>query len=617
MSTSSGDGPPQDEVRAVTTAQLTQVADNGIWGTGASVNPDAANLGEALVAALQGNTTQNLLPRDLRRLTDDVLRVATVGFPWIRAQDGTRLAAHTIRHNSAEPRPLVILPAGWTPVGWPLFEYAHLTLALKGYHVLAYTPRGIGLTVNIPGHGYVDGPFTSGGFIDVGGPNDWADGSSVIDYAQEHFAPSRIGFLGESYGSGISQLVAANDDRVDAVVALSTWGNLATSLYHHDTRHLQAVAVLLALTGGPVERKFDEATQQILADFHANQNMDTVVAWGTERAPEAYTDATNDRGVPTFISNTWHEGLFPVNQVLATFNRLTVPKRLNMWIGDHAVPEGPGLTGPLAGPTGPNLAMAEAYAWLDHHLRGEANDVPDWPQVNNQIMFTYETRPGSGTGDDTVVTPARREPRQTWGDVTVSTERWYLANTGAGRRDGSLTEEPAPGWSRGFIAGHLTEATAVDGIVATGKAEWNGNPKTYETEKFDRQHLALWATDPLPAGADPHVARRIRGIPEVRLTVRSSAASTTLVAYLFDIAEDRTARIVTHEPYTLSDLVPGQDTTVTWQLQAAAYDVPVGHRLALVVNSKDKLYSDADVEGSTTTVSSPPGEESHLDLPLG
>ncbi|MFJ7588397.1 hypothetical protein ACIQZO_13630 [Streptomyces sp. NPDC097617] len=127
---------------------------------------------------------------------------------------------------------------------------------------------------------------------------------------------------------------------MDAVVALSTWGNLATSLYDHDTRHLKAVDVLLGLTGGPVERKSDAATQQILADFAANENMDEVVAWGTERAPESRIGGTNRRGVPTFFSNTWHEGLFPVNQVLETFNRLTVPKRLNMWIGDHAVPEG-------------------------------------------------------------------------------------------------------------------------------------------------------------------------------------------------------------------------------------------------------------------------------------
>lgn len=619
MSRSYGDGSSEEPVSAVTAAQLTRLAEHGFWGAGASVSQEAADLGEALVATLQGTAPQSLLTPELQQLTDSVLRCATVGFPWIVAQDGVRLAAHTIKLNTTEPRPLVIVPAGWTPVGWPLFEYAHLTLALRGYHVLAYTPRGIGLTFPLPNGGYVDGPFTSGGTIDVGGPLDWCDGSSVIDYAIEYFAPSRIGFLGESYGSGIAQLVAARDERVDAVVALSTWGNLATSLYHHGTRHLQAVTTLLGLTGGPVERKFDPETQQILADFAANQNLDEVVAWGTERAPESCVEATNTRGVPTFVSNTWHEGLFPVNQVLTTFNQLTVPKRLNLWIGDHAVPEGPGLTGPLTGPTGPNLAMAEAYAWLDHHLLDVSNEVPGWPEVNNQVMFSYLTQPAPdpGSGENVVVTPARREPRPSWDEVTVSTEQWFLAEAGSGRRDGSLGADPEPGWTRDFTAGELTDATAMDAIVATGQAEWNGNPKVYETEKFDRQLLAVWSTGPLSAGANQDTARRIRGIPRVRLTVRSSAASATLVAYLFDVADDGTARIVTHEPYTLPELVPDQDVTVTWELQATAYDVPANHRLALVVNSRDRLYSHASVEGSTTTISSRQGAESFLELPLG
>ncbi|WP_329112580.1 alpha/beta fold hydrolase [Streptomyces sp. NBC_01353] len=139
-------------------------------------------------------------------------------------------------------------------------------LARKGYHVLAYMPRGLGLPFL---------PSTSGGFIDVGGPCDWADGSTVIDYAVDHLAPSTIGFFGESYGSGISQLVAAHDERVDAVVALSTWGNLGTSLYDHHTRHVKAVEALLGLTGGPVEDKFDEENRRILADFQADRRRAT------------------------------------------------------------------------------------------------------------------------------------------------------------------------------------------------------------------------------------------------------------------------------------------------------------------------------------------------------
>lgn len=438
--------------------------------------------------------------------------------------------------------------------------------------------------------------------------------------------------MGESYGSGISQLVAAHDDRVAAVVALSTWGNLATSLYDNKTRHLAAVKALLALTGGLPENKFDEENQRILADFQADRNLEPdVVDWGRLRAPESYLTLTNDNGTPTFFSNTWHESLFAVNQTLETFNGLDVPKRLNMWIGDHAAPEGPALLGPPTTPGEVNLPMAEAYAWLDHHLKGERNGVEDWPEVCNQVMFTYVTEPvldpdtGEPTGDNRIVTPARRETSPGWSEVTRGTEVFGLTGDGAAGTDGRLVpvggEEPAAeetGWRRAFLAGVDTEATAMDQIMKTGQAEWKGNPKIYDTRKIDRRHAVAWTTEPLvsPDG-EAGTGRRVRGIPRLRLTVRSTATSASLYAHLLDVAEDDTARIISHEPLNVYGLTPDQDTTVTWNLQAAAYDIASGHRLMLVVDSKDPLYGDASVTWTQTVIGSPEDEPSRLELPLG
>lgn len=93
--------------------------------------------------------------------------------------------------------------------------------------------------------------------------------------------------------------------------------------------------------------------------------------------------------------------------------------------------------------------------------------------------------------------------------------------------------------------------------------------------------------------------------------------STTLVAYLFDLAPDGTATIITHEPYTLTADNPGKAATVTWALQAAAYDIAANHKVMLVINSKDQLYSDTNPAYSTLKISSTAGNESYLDLPLG
>ncbi|WP_405861503.1 hypothetical protein OG361_39445 [Streptomyces sp. NBC_00090] len=616
-----------DVTAGLTAADTARIAGSGLWAADGTVNPDAVRLGQTLATALLGGGTpaaagaEPLLPAELAAHVEEVRGLALPAYHRIEATDGVRLSAFSLRQLGPGPHPLVVVPAGWTPVGWPLFLWSYLTLARKGYHVLAYTPRGLG----IPGL-----PSTSEGFIDVAGPKDWADGSAVIDFAVEHLAPSTIGFLGESYGSGISQLVAAHDGRVSAVVALSTWGNLATSLYDNETRHIAAVKALIGLTGGPVEDKFDEANQQILADFQADRNLEEVVKWGRLRAPESYLELTNENDTPTFFSNTWHESLFAVNQVLETFEGLRVPKRLNLWIGDHAAPEGAGLIG--LEPRKVNLPMAEAYAWLDHHLKGESNGVEEWEQVSNQVMFTYVTEPvldpgtGEPTGENRIVEAAVRENRADWSQVTTGVEVFGLTGDGAGGADGLLvprTGEQAPpeetGWRRAFVAGVDTEATAMDlPLMKTGQEEWGGNPKIYDTRKIDRRHAVAWTTEPLfaPEG-DGQAGRRVRGIPRLRLTVRSTATSAGLVAHLLDVAEDDTARIITHEPLNVYGLTPEQDTTVTWRLQAAAYDVPAGHRLMLVVDSMDPLYGGASITWTQTAVGSPEDEPSFLELPLG
>ncbi|MFD9030697.1 CocE/NonD family hydrolase C-terminal non-catalytic domain-containing protein [Streptomyces sp. NPDC059567] len=290
-----------------------------------------------------------------------------------------------------------------------------------------------------------------------------------------------------------------------------------------------------------------------------------------------------------------------------------MPKRLNMWIGDHAAPEGAGLVRPVA----ESEPLAEAYDWLDRHLKGAANGVDDWDQVCNQVMFTYVTEPeldpvtGEPTGRNTIVEKAKREQRADWSDVTTSIERFGLTGGGGQGADGRLVAGEATGWERAFVAGVDTEATAMEALMKTGQEEWAGNPRIYDSRKIDRAHAVVWTTEPLTEG------RRVRGIPRLRLTARSTARSASLFAHLFDVAPDDTARIITHEPFNLYGLTPDQETAVEWPLQAAAYDIAAGHRLMLVIDSKDPLYGDASVAWTQTVIGSPEGDPSILDLPLG
>ncbi|MER5619314.1 CocE/NonD family hydrolase [Streptomyces sp. NPDC002215] len=476
--------------------------------------------------------------------------------------------------RGAGPFPCVVMPAPWTDLGWIAYAAQAAQLALKGYIALAYTPRGFG---------------KSGGKVEVGGPLDVQDGSAVIDFMLANLPaadPSRIAFLGDSYGSGISLLVAAHDPRVRVVGALSTWGSLGEAFYENGTRHVASVA---ALRGAARNARLSEQTQWAFDQVQNSESISPeILGWADERSPLApwCVDRLDRPDLAVFFSHAWHETLFPVNQTLELFNRLSAPaKRLNLSIGDHSSPEMSGILGL------PNRIWSDAHRWLDYHLKGLGE--LDGNTVVSEIMWskTLESHPD-------------------WEAATGTHARLYLTGPASGATDGRLADKPQNDWNTVLLTGTDTAATVADAIIKTGYAEMAGNPKAYPTAQISRTDAAVWAGEPLTATA------KVRGTPRLRLTCEPSTAKATFVAYLFDVAPDGNASIITHAPFTALGATPGEPVVADIQLQAAGYDVPAGHRLMLVLDTKDPFYSDANEAGSKLTLSSPDGAPSHLDLPL-
>ncbi|MGW1289879.1 CocE/NonD family hydrolase, partial [Streptomyces sp. NPDC002586] len=237
----------------------------------------------------------------------------------IPMKDGVVLKANVLTPAAGTPGadsrgryPVIVQPASW---GQSDLEYVAQgsKLAADGYVVVTYTVRGFWL---------------SGGQIDVGGPTDVADISSVIDWTLAHTEadPRRIGMLGLSLGAGMSLLGAAFDPRIKAVAALSAWGDLVDSLYSGQTRHLQAAALLNALqvpTGRP-----GAEYARALADLYANRDMPDVVNWARVRSPGTYVDRINAHGTAVLVSNAWSDSVFNSSQMTGFYQRLTGPKRL-------------------------------------------------------------------------------------------------------------------------------------------------------------------------------------------------------------------------------------------------------------------------------------------------
>lgn len=519
----------------------------------------------AFVAALETGDVTGLSPA---RSTDvaEVRSLAVFSRGKVTGAGGALLDAALWRHTGPQPRPVIVMPSPWTDAGWLPYAVQASLFAARGYDVLAYTVRGFG---------------ASEGQVEVAGPLDLADGSRALDHLIERTSGpvTKIGFLGDSYGSGISQLVAAHDTRVDAVVALSTWGDLGEAFLENSTRHVAAVQALL---NAAARARLSPQTEGVFENVLTNRDVEGTLRWAEPRSPFTHVKELNRRRVPVLFAQAWHETLFPGNQTLKMFNELTGPKRLDFSIGDHSGPEMPGMLGL------PNRIWTDAHRWFDHHLKGIDNGIAAEGQVVAEVMWskTLEAAP-------------------TWPALTSGVRRVHLAG------GGELAEKPEAGWTATVVCGIDTPATVADRIVRSGYAEIAGLPKAYPTGDIDRTVAAVWAAAP------EETVLRLRGTPRLRVTYRAANPGSGFVAYLLDTAPDGTAHIITHAPYSDLDSAPDSLISADIDLQATAYDVPRGHRVLLVVDARDPFYSDPNLPRATLSFTSPEETPSYLDLPLG
>lgn len=481
-----------------------------------------------------------------------------VRFVDITGDGGTTLKANVVTPAGADGSrryPLIVLPTSWAT---PQIEYLAQAqrLADSGYVVVTYNVRGF---------------WQSGGHIEVAGPPDIADASKVIDWALAHTPSdaSNIGMAGVSYGAGISLLTAAHDERVKAVAALSGWADLIDSIYSGRTQHAQAAALLQgagSLTGRP-----SAELQQIFQDFFASNldKEDEMLAWGAKRSPATHLDRINAHGTAVMLANAWGDTIFPPNQYADFYEKLTGPKRLQLRPGDHATAEATGLLGL------PNDVWTDTERWFDHHLKGEANGI----DREQPVRLKSRTGGGYETYPDWKSVAATHRKITLQGTTTIDTN----VNTGA---DGGVI----------FLSNLLDQIAQV--------------PPVASIPLLPRRWAAVWQSQTYAT------AQRVRGTATLHTTVTSTKESGTLVAYLYDVGPLGLGKLVSNAPYTFHGQTPGKPFGVDLELFSTAYDVPAGHRLALVVDTVDPLYIEHNPSGARLTFSSPANDPSYVSIPL-
>ncbi|WP_448333572.1 CocE/NonD family hydrolase [Streptomyces sp. DSM 41534] len=485
----------------------------------------------------------------------------SIRFVDIPGDGGVRLAANVVAPSNADTSgrlPLVVLPTSWS---LPQVEYLAQAkkLAQAGYVVLTYNTRGF---------------WQSGGRIETAGPPDIADASRVIDWALANTPadPDHIGMAGLSYGAGIGLLAAGADPRIKAVVAMSGWADLVGSIYSGRTQHAQAAGLLGGageLTGRP-----SEELRQILEDFFGSNlaKEQDLIAWGKKRSPATYLDRINANGAAIMLGNSWGDSIFPPNSYADFFDKLTGPKRLELRPGDHATAELTGLLGL------PNTAWNHARQWLDRYLKGERNGI----DTEQPVQLMSRT---AADGDDYEGYPS-----------------WSAVPSGQRRVPLTTTEKITANHDSGANAGTVLLSGALDQFLKI--------PPLVSIPLLSRSHAAVWQT-----GAFAR-EQRVRGTVKLHTTVTGDRSDGTAVAYLYDVGPLGVGKLITNAPFTFHDRAPGTPFGVDLELFSTAYDVPAGHRLALVVDTVDPLYIEHNPDGAHLTFSSPDADPSYLTVPV-
>ena len=481
--------------------------------------------------------------------------------------DGVGLAGILTQPSTPGPHPAIVFISSW---GLPDFEYYDQAqqFAADGYIVLEYDPRGF---------------YNSGGTIDVASPQDVADVSTVITWllANTSTNPAEIGVGGISYGAGLSLLAAAHDPRIKAVASMSTWTDLDYSLYPNSTRHQESTDLLVA--AGQLTGRLSPDFENIVSDFYADKDVPQILQWGAIRSPQTYISEINANKTAVFISNGLQDSIFAPNQLTPFYNDLTTPKYLMLQPGDHATAEASGLLGAT------NAIWTNAHAWFDHYLTGANNGINTQPPV--------QVEPVGGSSYESYASLSA---------LSTATATFQLGATNW-LGTGALTYAAPGEWSTAINVGTPTCAEGGTLEVSGLLTQLLDLPPECWLPAIDRSDAAVWQSDTMTA------QQQLRGAATITLTVTPTASTGTLYAYLYDVNWADNGTLISYVPYTYLNATPGQPLTINAQFLTAAYNIPSGDSIAVVVGTKDPLFLDSDQSGSTVTFTGP----SSVTLPLG
>jgi predicted acyl esterase len=479
----------------------------------------------------------------------------------IHGADGTRICANLFAPQTANPEQ--VFPAIILINSWMMDKHQYVLQARRfarnGYIVLSYSARGWG---------------KSSGFVDVGGPNDMSDLSAVIDWliGNAPVDPDNIGTAGISYGSGLSLLGAAHDERIKTVVCMSGWANLLDAFWSQQTPREVCAKVLV--TSSDLAAKTDDQLSFLLNSLIKNQNMKEVKAWAKERSPATYLAKYNKRKPPVYLIQNFQDELFQPNSVLEFYSKLKGPKRIDLNMGTHASAEMTGMLGLK------NHLWQQAHAWFDHWLMAVPNDIMEQPPVTCQ----FERHKGFqlSLGKD----EGSRRALEDWPSKSIESRRFYLGPATGSKQSGQLSpepEKPKPSQTIYSALGTSKSTAGLPFVSSTINAHLN-MPLKLDIAKINRKRALVFQSNTFFQPA------LILGAPELNVRIETTRPQVQLIAYLYEANAEGRCRLITHGPVTRHSVRPNKPFDLKFELVTTCYEVQEGHHLVLVIDTSDLQY---------------------------